>query len=381
MKKIPLILLSVLGLVACNRHKLVVSGNITNADTLQLYLEEVDIYQTNKLDSVKLNHNGNFRFKISLPNPGFYQLELSGGQNVVLFPKPGDHIIVQADRKNLLSTLQVEGSFDTEQVLKLVKDLSLTKARLDSINVQFEQTNDNAMLDSLQHQYEDIIDAHRKFSIAFILTHYNSLSSLYALYQQYQPGSYVFYRNTDLQYFKIVTDSLKKYYPDARHVKALEAFTDRLIGNYNASLVLKLAENTEPSLPEVALPGLTGDTITLQSVNAPYVLLDFWASWSPESVDMNRQLIKIYNDFKRKGFEVLAVSLDNSSESWTRAIKFDELNWINVIDEKYPNSMAAARYNVTELPATYLIDLKNKTILGKNLSTLQLQERLSQLLN
>lgn len=260
-------------------------------------------------------------------------------------------------------------------------NLNQTKAKLDSINGLFSASEEDSVKNRLNEEYEDIIEAHRKFSIAFILTHYRSFASLYVLYQQYQPGSYVFYKNTDLQLFKIVSDSLKKYYPDARHVVALEAFTNNLISNYHSSIVRQIAENTEATLPEVALPGIAGDTITLTSLEGRYILLNFWASWSQESLDQNTQLISVYNNFRNRGFEVMAVSLDNSIDSWSRAIKFDELYWTNVIDQNFPNSYVAASYNVTSLPCSYLIDMDNVTILAKNLTPVQLQVRLSELLN
>ena len=94
----------------------------------------------------------------------------------------------------------------------------------------------------LNKEYANILERHRKNSIAYILTHYNSLSSLYALYQQYQPGYYVFYKATDMQFFRIVSDSLEKYYPGSRHVRALKAYTDNMISKYKSQVLLQSAQ-------------------------------------------------------------------------------------------------------------------------------------------
>ncbi len=161
---------------------------------------------------------------------------------------------------------------------------------------------------------------------------------------------------------------LRKYYPGSGHVIALEGFTNNLIRKYNTSRLLVMAAQNEPGLPIVELPDIGGDTITLESLNARYILLNFWASWSAESVENNRQLIDIYNTYRTKGFEVLAVSLDNSADAWARAIRFDELYWTNVIDENYPNSRAASGYNVTALPTTFLIDKEDANIIARNLT-------------
>lgn len=380
MKKSILILL-VLSLIACSKNKITVSGIIHNADTLSLYIDEVDVYDSKPIDSVNMKKAGKFRFTIHTSDPGFYQLRLSNNKIIVLFPNPGQHIQIEADADNFLASLQVEGSDDTEQVLKVVRNLNKTRLKLDSLDVLFKQTEADSVKQRLNQEYEDLLDAHRMFSIAFLLTHYRSFASLYVLYQQFQPGLYVFHKITDLQYFKIISDSLKKYYPDVRHVIALEATTKRLIGDYKESLIMQLADNVNPTIPEVALPNIAGDTVNIMSLNKRYILLYFWASWNQESLDQNPHLIRVYNGYKNKGFEVLAVSFDNSVDSWTRAIKYDELYWINVIDKEYPNSLVAANYNVTSLPFSYLIDKEQLKILGKNLTPAQLHVKLSELLN
>ncbi len=381
MMKKSILILFVLSLIACSKQKITVSGIIHNADTLSLYLDEVDVYDIKPIDSVTVKKAGKFHFTIHTSDPGFYQLRLSNDKIIVLFPNPGQHIQIEADADNFLASMQIEGSDETEQILKIVRNLNKTRLKLDSLNILFKQTEVDSVKQRLNQEYEDILNAHRMLSIAFLLTHYKSFASLYVLYQQFKPEFYVFYKITDLQYYKIISDSLKKYYPDARHVKALEATTQRLIGDYNDLLIMRHAENVESTLPEVALPNIAGDTVNINSLNKRYILLYFWASWNQESLDQNPQLIRVYNSYKNKGFEVLAVSFDNSTDSWTRAIKYDELYWINVIDNKYPNSLVAANYNVTSLPFNYLIDKEQLKILGKNLTPAQLQVKLSELFN
>ncbi len=381
MKTIILFLfLFAFSLLSCQKNRVVVSGSIGNARDTVLQLAEVNVYDSKPLDSVRLGRRGRFRFSFAADAPGFYQLKLPKDLSIALFPKPGDHIRVTADYKDLLPSLVMEGSDDTQQLLKLVRNLNATKAALDSLGALFETAGSDSARQRLSSEYAEKVESHRKFSVAFILTHYNSLASLYALYQQFQPGSYVFYKNTDLQYFKIVSDSLSKYYPASKHVISLKAFTDNMISQYNSNLLMQLARNAEEALPEIALPNIANDTVTLASLKGKYVLINFWASWSDASMEQNAELIKIYNQYKNKGFEVLAVSFDTSVDSWTRAIKYDELYWINLIDERYPRSPVAVSYNVTELPCTYLVDRDNVSILGKNFTPAQLQARLAELL-
>jgi hypothetical protein len=212
MKKV-IFLFCILGLVACNRDRVRISGRILNADKQVLHLDEVDVYDSKAEDSLVLKSNGRFSFTYNSRQAGFYQLRLAKDQLIVLFPEPGEHIKIKADLKDLNSSLNIEGSPSSEQVTVLIRKLNKTRASMDSITALFNKAQTDSMRIRLNEAYRGIIEGHRKYSISYILTHYRSLSSLYALYQQYQPGAYVFYKSSDLQFFRIVSDSLKKYYP------------------------------------------------------------------------------------------------------------------------------------------------------------------------
>jgi peroxiredoxin len=371
----------VLALAACSKERVKISGRISKAEKMVLRLDEVDVYNIIPTDSVVLKKNGKFIFFIDTKVPCFYQLSLSPDKIIVLFPKPGEHIKIEADAGNLLSSLKTEGSHDTEQVTKLIRWLNETRIQLDSIGIIYAKASTDSLRNQLNKEYQDILERHRKASIIYILVHSNSLSSIYALYQQYQPGSYIFYKTTDMQFFKIVSDSLSKYFPGSKHVTALKAYTKKIIGDYKSQLILQRASNVESRLPVIALPDFTGDTVTLKSLKGKYVLLSFWASDNESSLRQNLELKKIYEKYRRRGFEIFQVSLDNSPETWRRAVKFDELPWISVIDAGNPNSIVAGNYNVTELPANYLIGKDNASILAKNLTPAQLQQKLQELYN
>ncbi len=378
MKKI-IFLFCILGVVACNRDRVKISGRILNADKQVLHLDEVNVYDSKLTDSLVLSSNGKFSFTLDSKEPGFYQLRLSPDQLIILFPKPGEHIKINADLKDLNSTLTIEGSPDSEQVKKLIERLNKTRAAMDSITVVFNNTKSDTLRSKLNEAYRTLLDKHRKFSMAFILTHYNSLSSLYALYQQYEPGNYVFYKASDLQFFRIVSDSLKKYYPGSKHVKALIAYTDNKISQYNSQVLIEKAPKTN-SLPEIRLPDMAGDTVRLTDFGGKYVLLSFWASGDENSVKQNLELKKVYPKFRNRGFEIVQVSFDNSPEEWRRAVRYDELPWVSLIDTRYPNSIIAGNYNVTSIPMNYLISKDNLTILAKNLTPAELRDKLDDLI-
>jgi peroxiredoxin len=379
--RICVLLFTVMLLAACSKDRIKISGNIINADKDTLYIDEVDVYESNTIDSTILTKKGKFSFTIKSNIPGFYQLKMSNGEIIVLFPKPGDHIKINADAGNLLPSLNIEGSHETEQLTKLIMQCNETKKQLDSINMQYKDTETDSIRSRLIGDYREIIKKQRQYSIAFLLTHYNSLASIYALYQQYQPGNYIFDKVTDIQFFKIITDSLTKYYPTSRHVISLKAHTDKLLSDYKKQLILQKAGDTESTIPDVKLPDYSGDTIALKSLANRYILLSFWMSTSEECVNQNLLLKNVYNKYRRTGFEIYQVSFDQSMEEWRQAVRYDELPWISVIDASYPASIVAGNYNVTQIPSNYLIDKNNLTILGKNLTPAQLEQKLKEIMN
>ena len=107
--------------------------------------------------------------------------------------------------------------------------------------------------------------------------------------------------------------------------------------------------------------------------------------WGDEQKKEKRPLgIRVYlthEKYHKKGFEVYQVSFDKSVKQWHYTVRFDQLPWINVNDSSFPNSEVARYYNVSNLPCNYLIDKSMVTILGKNLTSNELDKKLSELLN
>ncbi len=187
MKK-TIFLFCILGLVACNRDRIKISGRILNADKQVLHLDEVNVYDSRVQDSLVLKSDGRFSFAYDSPEPGFYQLRLAKDQLIVLFPEPGEHIRIKADLKNLDSSLTIEGSPNSGEITILIRELNKTRKSMDSISALFDKAKTDSVRLKLNEEYRDILERHRKYSISYILSHYKSLSSLYALYQQYPAG-------------------------------------------------------------------------------------------------------------------------------------------------------------------------------------------------
>ncbi|MFP4024409.1 MAG: thioredoxin-like domain-containing protein [Thiohalospira sp.] len=372
MKRIIFYLAGFLMLWSCDSsEKIEIKGTVKNGEDKELHLKELSVSGTNELDKKKLNKNGTFKFTVETEYPRFYHLALSNNNFVTLLLEPGEKVYVDAIAKNL-SKAHIEGSKGSKFVQKLESQLKETKRELDSINNLAEQLTVNSERETriaeLNNEYAKIVDRQRDSSIAFIINNMNSLATIMALYQKFDDENYVLYKNRDLQYIKIVSDALEKKYPESPHVKALVADKNNLMERYeSARAMAKISEFAKEKplakMPEIALPDQKGDTISLNSISAKYILLSFWASWSQESVNKNLELLNIYKKYHHKGFEIYQVSLDTKIENWEKAVNFDQLPWINVIDTDGRTSYYARLYNVKKIPTNYLINPEGEIIM------------------
>ena len=80
--------------------------------------------------------------------------------------------------------------------------------------------------------------------------------------------------------------------------------------------------------------------------------------------------------FKSKGFEIVSVSVDDGTDEWIKAVKDNGMNWVQLWngDDDIQNS-AAAKYSITAIPSTFLIDSEG-TIIARNLRDKELEEAL-----
>ena len=128
-----------------------------------------------------------------------------------------------------------------------------------------------------------------------------------------------------------------------------------------------------------------GETISLKSVienpKNKYVLLDFWASWCSPCMGEVPSLLKAYADYKSKGFEIFGCSLDSDGDSWKKAVSTNKMDWVHVSDLKYWKNAGAEEYGVRSIPANFLIDCSNGTIVASNLRGSALEEQLAKLLD
>lgn len=130
---------------------------------------------------------------------------------------------------------------------------------------------------------------------------------------------------------------------------------------------------------DFTLPNITGKNISLSDYKGKYVLLDFWGSWCQPCREENPVLVKTYNEFKRKGFDILGVSIETNKQNWLDAVRHDNITWECLSDLKGDNNKAALIYGIHHYPANFLID-PNGIIIAKDLRGDALKNKLAGIL-
>ena len=135
---------------------------------------------------------------------------------------------------------------------------------------------------------------------------------------------------------------------------------------------------------DISAPNADGEAVSLKSVIEnpanKYVLVDFWASWCGPCLREIPYLQADYEKYRKKGFEIYAVSLDDERNAWVKTIADKQMKWIQVCDFKAFDSPASLEYAVESIPSNFLIRCSDGQIVAAQLRGKALGEKLEELL-
>jgi peroxiredoxin len=105
--------------------------------------------------------------------------------------------------------------------------------------------------------------------------------------------------------------------------------------------------------PDFSLKDAHGRSLSLSSLRGKVVLINFWATWCPPCKAEMPSMNRLYNEIRNRGFEVVAISTDNSLSTIKDFLARNRIDFPVLFDE---TKSVTRQYHVFSMPTTFLID-------------------------
>ena len=343
-----------------------ITGKISGLDTGWIYLLNRQS-EPQKFDSVRIN-NGIFTFTGKADSPQFFLLGIPNAEQhdkeyrLGFFVENGHtNIFGKRDSidKALITGSATQGEYNN--FLASRKFLDDEENKLDKVYSSLEAKGDKKGMDSVEKFFQSIEKKEKDFAKEYARKNPSSYISAFELYQSFS--------------FNPNASELDSIYNDLS-ISIQNSYYGKKIKN-----VLDIAKKTAVgnAAPDFAQNNVSDKPISLASLKGKYVLVDFWASWCGPCRAENPNVVKAYQKYHAKGFDILGVSLDEKKDKWQEAIKKDNLSWSQVSDLQGWKNSVAVLYGVQAIPMNFLID-KDGKIIAKGLRGDDLEKKLDEVL-
>lgn len=362
MKNINLVIVALaLAFASCNNSKVTIAGRFVGSEANMVYLEQTTTLEQTLIDSVRLADDGSFALQVEdvAKTPTLYNI-IFNGDRVPLLLAAGDDITISA-AGNILRNYTIEGSAESELLHAFNKEYVDGVIKLNNILSRYAAGEADGQQLELAKEYTQLRNAIKRSQLRFIVENKGNIAAVYALYQRLPNDQHLFNGDTDVIYYRTVAEGIKETYPESPYLPILQSQIARMDAQLNLISQMKVV-----NFPEISMPDMYGNKHNLSSLSGKVVLLHFWSVVAGNANAMNADLKEIYNEYKEQGFEIYQVAIDTSKALWINAVQEQKLPWISVCDLLGESSPALGAYNVTGLPANFLIDRKGN-IVGKNM--------------
>ena len=352
-----------------NSDGVVLHGKVNYPGEGLVLLEEYGNQEVTVKDTLDISPSGTFEQEMNLTEPGFYRLNFYNKQmlNLVVYQ---DDLTIEVDGNDPAGTAKVTGSVDMDHLSEITQMVQTFQQRVSELNQQFATANsggDQQEMDRIRAQFTVENKKHKGNLQQKVLQMGNSLAILQVV------GN--FNPEEDYELLNQLGTIFENDPPDSKHTPQFLTYIE------SVRLQAKSNENLQVGkpAPDIKLPNPDGEIVPLSSLRGKVVLVDFWAQWCRPCRMENPNIVEAYKKYKDKGFEVYGVSLDRSKDKWLQGIEEDGLVWTHVSDLKYWQSAAAKTYNISAIPASFLLD-ENGMIIAKNLRGPTLHQKLKEIL-
>lgn len=383
MKKLFAILSLGLILVSCNtttNEAYTITGNAKGVHNgIRVRLAKPDKMGKQVVIDSALVMEEKFSLKGSVEEPGIHFLIIDGSAGNVVFMLENSTVSVDINKENLRES-QITGSNSNESFqiyLNEMKNFQKTgQAEVAKFRMYSNEGNVEK-LDSMREIINNLKVSQSKYSLRFLDENPTSYFGLYL----------------------IESESYNPAFEVEKHIKAFENLSSELQNSNKGKEVKEILDKKYEEFQKIAhlevgnmapkfeAPTPDGKMVSLDDMRGKVTIIDFWAAWCGPCRRENPNVVKVYEKYHDKGLEIIGVSLDgegarqqNPKKAWLEAIAKDKLTWNHVSSLMYFNDPVAKLYNITSIPATYILDSEGK-IIAKNLRGPALEQKISELLN
>lgn len=367
LKNLSLIVLIAVAFTACKpKDSFNIDGTFQNPGTeKKVFLYGMESSQMVAIDSTNLSEKGEFKFIRKTPSVDFFRVSI-GNHEFMLIAKNGDDIKLEADLADKTMAYKISGANEVEKLSEVNNLRNVYAKQVENLQKDFEAkvaqqpSNRAAILEQLKPQYESYTNQLNGSILKFAKDNKGTLASFYAM-NTLSPQEY-----------------------EAELVKFADDIKEEIKGNATVDTFIKqmaLLKSVQVGqvAPAFTINNVDGKPVSLSDYKGKYVLVDFWASWCQPCRQENPNVVKVYNQYKTKNFDILGISLDTDKSAWLNAIKADGLTWTHVSELKDFNGETVRKYQVQAIPTSYIIAPDGK-IAAKNLRGNELEAFLAKTL-
>jgi peroxiredoxin len=364
MKNVIYLFVAAILMAACSSEPhYTIKAKIKGSDTITFYLQKREAGRMISIDSA-VSKNGSFTLKSGkIEFPQMVQLVAGETRKRTSFYLENSEITIAGTLDSLFKA-KITGSKTHDEYDSFLKSNKPLSDKYSDIYAQYQEANragDVAKASEIEKQLDGL---------------QKEMGNLQKNFVKENPKSYV---------TPSILSSLA-YEMEANDIEAAINALDTAVAAIPTMKALRervqvmKAVAVGQKAPDFTMNDVNGNPVALSSkIGAKLLLVDFWAAWCGPCRQENPNVVKVYNDFKKKGFDVFGVSLDQSKEDWVKAIADDKLTWTHVSDLQYWSNSAAKMYAVNSIPANFLLD-ETGTIIARNLRAEDLYNKVNEIL-